>query len=91
MIRLMKRAPRTKRRPVDRTQFWRGLFSEMGYLSFRGFLVELTLIHIINLIHPAAAVKTRRIGLRLSPLMARVSGSLLEIRSDLFLSPEASI
>lgn len=54
-----------------------GLFSEMGCFTFRGFLVELTLIHIINLIHPAS------VGLKLSLLMARFSGSLLRIRSAL--------
>lgn len=57
----------------------------MGYFSFRGFLVELTLIHIINLIQPAAAVKPSCGGLNRSLLMARFSGWLLTIRSDLLL------
>lgn len=64
----MKRAPRTKKEAVlltgHRAEVY---FLKMGYLSFRVFLVELTLIHIINLIHPAAAVKTSHVGLLTQP------------------------
>lgn len=63
----------------------------MGYLSFRGFLVQLTLIHIINLIHPAAAVKSSCTGLEASLPVARFGGSLLRIRSDLLPSPDAPL
>lgn len=85
MILVIKRPSRTKKEALLGTgcRTKDGLFSEMGYFSFRGFLVELTLIHIINLIHPAATSKISRVGLKLSLLMARFSGSLLRIRSDL--------
>lgn len=71
---LLKRAPSTKKKHFT-SPFHQGLesalclFYELGYESLRGFPVGLTLIHIINLIHPADTVKTFHAALKLRLVM----------------------
>lgn len=73
VIHVIKRPPCTKKKMKIKRHFWRqGAEPETVYFLKQAISasVKLTLIHIINLIQPAAAVKSSRGGPRLSLLMA---------------------